>query len=119
VNSIWAAAARERDYEVEQTMDKTDRSLNKRKVAVLLMMETSKAYSQCEQHLGCGCDMETRPNNGNKTGGSKNERRVASLSMMETSTSMGDIDSTTWQQDRTTAKRPAGPLRSGRWLSCR
>jgi hypothetical protein len=41
-------------------MDKTGRAMNERRVALLSMMEK---YSQCEQHLGCGCET-TRSNNG-------------------------------------------------------
>jgi hypothetical protein len=53
--------------QVEQTMDKTGRSMNERRVAVLPMMETSEAYSLCEQHLGCGCEgerLQGQTNNG-------------------------------------------------------
>jgi hypothetical protein len=39
-------------------MDKNGRSMNERRVAVLPMIETLEAYSQCEQHLGCGCEGE-------------------------------------------------------------
>jgi hypothetical protein len=69
-------------------MDKTGRSMNERRVAVLSMMETSTSASKSSHQVIESWQQSTRPYNGNETGRSVKEGKVAVLSMMETSTSV-------------------------------
>jgi hypothetical protein len=66
--AVWTAIVRRLQLRLRgRKMDKTGRSMNERRVAVLSMMETSTSSIQslhgdielqCEQHLGCNCNFD-------------------------------------------------------------